>query len=206
MLGSLHDAEDALQEALLRVWRGLGELSDRGALRAWLYRIATNASLDLLGAAASGGCCRSSTRPPADPNQPPGEPVAEQVWLEPYPDEALEVEDGHASPDASYEQREALELAFVAAMQHLPARQRAVLILREVLGFSAKEVGETLETIGALGQQRPAAGPQDGRGDRPRAQPAGDPARARRAPPARDRRGLHGGDAQAATSTASSRC
>jgi RNA polymerase sigma-70 factor, ECF subfamily len=82
---------------------------------------------------------------PSDPNRPPGEPVAEAVWLEPFPDETLAVEDGYASPDASYERREALELAFVAAMQHLPPRQRAVLILREVLGFSAREVGETLD-------------------------------------------------------------
>ncbi|HET7121372.1 MAG TPA: RNA polymerase subunit sigma-70 [Solirubrobacterales bacterium] len=84
--------------------------------------------------------------PRADPDLPPGEPVAESVWIEPYPDDALGLEDGYAAPDARYEQREAVELAFVAAMQHLPARQRAVLILREVLGFSAKEVGETLET------------------------------------------------------------
>jgi RNA polymerase sigma-70 factor (ECF subfamily) len=144
MLGSLHDAEEALQEALLRVWRGLSGFKDGGSLRAWLYKIATNASLDLL-ARRRRRVLPVEYGDAADPNQAPGEPVAEQVWLEPYPDETLEVEDGYASPDASYEQREAVELAFIAAIQHLPARQRAVLILREVLGFSAKEVGETLE-------------------------------------------------------------
>jgi RNA polymerase sigma-70 factor (ECF subfamily) len=145
MLGSLHDAEDALQEAMLRVWRGLGGVKDGGALRTWLYRIATNASLDLL-ARRRRRLLPADYTAPADPDRPPGEPVTEQVWLEPYPDEALAVEGGYASPDASYEQREAVELAFIAAIQHLPARQRAVLILREVLGFSAKEVGETLDT------------------------------------------------------------
>ena len=145
MLGSLHDAEDALQDAMLRVWRGLGGFKGRGSLRAWLYRIATNASLDIAERRRK-RVLPFEYAPAADPNQPPGQPVAEQVWLEPYPDETLEIEDGYASPDASYEQREALELAFIAALQELPARQRAVLILREVLGFSAKEVGETLET------------------------------------------------------------
>ncbi len=145
MLGSLHDAEDALQDALLRVWRGLDGVRDRAALRAWLYRIATNASLDIA-ARRKRRLLPAEYAPAADPNEPPGRPVAEGVWLEPYPDETLEVPDGRASPDARYEQREAVELAFIAAMQELPARQRAVLILREVLGFSAKEVGETLET------------------------------------------------------------
>ncbi|MDX6595350.1 MAG: hypothetical protein QOI72_732 [Solirubrobacterales bacterium] len=145
MLGSLHDAEDALQDALLRVWRGLGTFSERGSLRAWLYKIATNASLDIV-ARRRKRLLPLEYGPAADPDQPPGEPVAEQAWLEPYPDETLAVEDGYAAPDARYEQREAVELAFVAAMQELPARQRAVLILREVLGFSAREVGETLET------------------------------------------------------------
>ena len=144
MLGSLHDAKDALQEAMLRVWRGLDGFRG-GALRAWLYRIATNASLDVV-ARRRRRQLPNEYAPAADPNQPPGQPVAERVWLEPYPDETLEVPDGSASPDARYEQREAVELAFVAAMQRLPARQRAVLILREVLGFSAKEVGETLGT------------------------------------------------------------
>jgi RNA polymerase sigma-70 factor (ECF subfamily) len=145
MLGSLHDAEDALQDALLRVWRGLSGFHDRGSLRAWLYKIATNASLDVI-ARRRKRLLPVEYAPAADPDQPPGELVGEQVWLEPFPDETLEVEDGYASPDARYEQREAVELAFIAAMQHLPPRQRAVLILREVLGFSAKEVGETLET------------------------------------------------------------
>jgi RNA polymerase sigma-70 factor (ECF subfamily) len=145
MLGSLHDTEEAMQEAMLRVWRGLERFEGRSSLRSWLYRIATNTCLDLIGRRKK-RLLPEEYGPKADPNLPPGEPVAEQVWIEPYPDELLEVEDGYASPDASYEEREAVELAFVAAMQHLPPRQRAVLILREVLGFSAKEVGETLDT------------------------------------------------------------
>jgi RNA polymerase sigma-70 factor (ECF subfamily) len=145
MLGSLHDTEEAMQEAMLRAWRNLDKLGNRGALRAWLYRIATNACLDLI-ARRKRRLLPLDYAERADPNQPPGELAAESVWIEPYPDETLEVEDGYASPEASYEEREAVELAFVAAMQHLPPRQRAVLILREVLGFSAKEVGETLET------------------------------------------------------------
>jgi RNA polymerase sigma-70 factor, ECF subfamily len=145
MLGSLHDTEEAMQEAMLRVWRGLDRLEERSSLRSWLYRIATNTCLDVIGRRKK-RLLPEEYGPRSDPHAPPGEPVAEQVWIEPYPDEMLEVEDGLASPDASYEEREAVELAFVAAMQHLPPRQRAVLILREVLGFSAREVGEALET------------------------------------------------------------
>ena len=145
MLGSLHDTEEALQEAMLRVWKGLDRFEGRSSLRAWLYRVATNVCLDLIGRRKR-RLLPEDYAPKADPNQPPGEPVAEQAWIEPYPDEALEVPDGYASPDATYEERESLELAFVAAMQNLAPRQRAVLILREVLGFSAKEVGETLDT------------------------------------------------------------
>ena len=145
MLGSLHDTEEAMQEAMLRVWRGLDGFEGRSSLRAWLYKIATNTYLDAISRRKK-RLLPEEYGPKADPHLPPGEPVAEGVWIEPYPDEALAVEDGYASPDASYEEREAVELAFIAAMQHLPARQRAVLILREVLGFSAKEVGETLDT------------------------------------------------------------
>jgi RNA polymerase sigma-70 factor, ECF subfamily len=145
MLASLHDTEEAMQEALLRVWRGLDRFEGRSSLRAWLYKIATNTCLDLI-ARRRRRLLPEEFAPKADPSLPPGEPVSEQVWIEPYPDEALEIADGYASPDARYEEREALELAFVAAMQHLAPRQRAALILREVLGFSAKEVGETLDT------------------------------------------------------------
>jgi RNA polymerase sigma-70 factor (ECF subfamily) len=145
MLGSVHDAEDALQDALLRVWRGLGGFEDRGggALRAWLYRVATNASLDLIARRKRRGL-PADLAPRAAPEELPGRPLTEQVWIEPW-GEAPAVPDEAPGPGERAEQRESLELAFVAAMQQLPARQRAVLILREVLGFTAAEVGETLE-------------------------------------------------------------
>lgn len=144
MLGSVHDAEDALQEATLRAWRGLGRFEGRASLRAWLYRIATNASLDAIEKRPKR--VLPLEFPPSDPSDGPGEPLLESVWIEPYPDEAMGVEDGFASPEARYEMRESVELAFIAALQHLPANQRAVLILREVLGFSAAETAEALET------------------------------------------------------------
>jgi RNA polymerase sigma-70 factor, ECF subfamily len=145
MLGSLHDAEDALQEALLRAWRGLPKFEWRSSLRAWLYRIATNACRDAI-ARRPKRVLPIDYGPAADPHDGPAEPLVESVWVEPYPDEKLGLEDGYAAPEARYEQREAVELAFIAALQHLPATQRAVLILREVLGFSAKEVAESLDT------------------------------------------------------------
>ena len=147
MLGSLQDAEDAVQETLLRAWRGLGGFEKDRALRPWLYKIATNASLDMLAKRP-----KRTLRLDAAPSQPgdgPGTPLVESIWIEPYPDEHLGLEDGYAAPDARYEQRESVELAFIAALQHLPARQRAVLILREVLGFSAREVAQSLDTTAA---------------------------------------------------------
>ncbi len=145
MLGSVHDAEDALQETFLRAWRALARFEERSSLRSWLYTIATNSCLDQI-ARRPKRVLPIDYGPATDPHTGPGEPIMESVWIEPYPDEALGVEDGFASPHASYELRESVELAFIAAMQHLPATQRAVLILREVLGFSAKEVAEALQT------------------------------------------------------------
>lgn len=145
ILGSLHDADDALQDTLLRAWRGLPRFDGRSSLRTWLYRIATNASLDLL----------ATRRPRAlpvergaahDPREPLGEPVTESVWIEPYPDDDLPEPEDAPGPDARYERRESLELAFVAAMQRLPPNGRAALVLRDVLGFSAEEAAETVGT------------------------------------------------------------
>jgi RNA polymerase sigma-70 factor (ECF subfamily) len=144
MLGSYTDAEDALQETLLRAWRGLARFEGRSSLRSWLYRIATNT------------CLRAIERrpkrvvpidyaPAADPHDAPADPLNDPIWLEPYPDSDLGL-GGLAGPEARYEQREAVELAFIAALQHLPPRQRAVLILRDVLGFSARETADVLET------------------------------------------------------------
>jgi RNA polymerase sigma-70 factor (ECF subfamily) len=144
MLGSLHDAEDALQDALLRAWRGLPRFEGRGSVRSWLYTIASNAALDITRhrsrrelpvsfgpAAAAGTDVEAAT---ADP-----------VWLEPYPDLWLTGAAG-ASPEARYEQRESVELAFLTALQRLPPRQRAVLLLRDVIGFSVAEISSQLAT------------------------------------------------------------
>jgi RNA polymerase sigma-70 factor (ECF subfamily) len=145
MLGSLHDAEDALQETMLRAWRGLPRFEGRSSLRSWLYTIATNACLNAIERRPK-RVLPIDYGPATDPHVGPGEPIVESVWIEPYPDETLGLEDGLAGPEARYERRESVELAFVAALQHLPGTQRAVLILREVLGFSAKEVAKALDT------------------------------------------------------------
>ena len=147
MLGSLQDAEDALQETLLRAWRGLAGFRDGQPLRPWLYKIATNASLDVI--AKRPKRVLHLDEPAWQPADGPGTPLLESIWIDPYPDEHLGLEDGYAAPEARYEQRESVEIAFIAALQHLPARQRAVLILREVLGFSAREVAQSLDTTAA---------------------------------------------------------
>jgi RNA polymerase sigma-70 factor (ECF subfamily) len=145
MLGSVQDAEDALQEALLRAWRGLPKFEGRSSLRSWLYRIATNACLTAIERRPQ-RTLPIERGPAVDPASEIGPPLLETVWVEPYPDEGLE---DFAAPEARYDARESVELAFIAALQHLPATQRAVLILREVLGFSAREVAETLDTTPA---------------------------------------------------------
>ncbi len=141
IVGSAQEAEDMLQETLLAAWRGLGQFEERASVRAWLYRIATNRSLDAL---------RASGRRPEDQRivQMP-EPTRwnEPVWLQPYPDVLLErIPDEAPGPDARYETKEAMALAFTVGLQHLPPPQRAVLVLRDVLGYRAAEVAEMLQT------------------------------------------------------------
>jgi RNA polymerase sigma-70 factor, ECF subfamily len=133
MLGSIHDAEDALQDALLRAWRGLAKFEGRSSLRSWLYRIATNSSLRLIERRPA-RVLPIDHGPPGDPHGEIGRPLVESVWVEPFPDEGLR-----------YEERESVELAFTAALQHLPPLQRAALIRTDVLGFAPGEVAETLE-------------------------------------------------------------
>jgi len=145
LLGSLPDAEDALQETLLRAWRGLTGFERRSSVRSWLYTIATNASFRTIERRPK-RVLPIDYAPAADPHGTPAEPLTESVWLDPYPDAELGLDSGLLGPDARYEQRESVELAFTAALQHLPARQRAVLILRDVLGFSARETADVLET------------------------------------------------------------
>jgi RNA polymerase sigma-70 factor (ECF subfamily) len=144
MLGSFQDAEDALQDTLLAAWQGFGQFEERASLRTWLYRIATNKCLDAR---------RSASRRPAKewdvPNVEPPEPtrLGEVVWLEPYPDALLEgAIEVPLGPEARYEQNESISLAFVTALQVLPPRQVAALVLRDVLGFHANEVAEMLES------------------------------------------------------------
>jgi RNA polymerase sigma-70 factor, ECF subfamily len=142
IVGSPQDAEDLLQETLLAAWRGLERFEGRASVRTWLYRIATNRSLDAL---------RASRRRPEEAQRMTEVPKptrrAEPIWLEPYPDVLLDgVPDDTPGPDARYEAKEATALAFVAGLQHLPPQQRAVLVLRDVLGFRAGEVAEMLES------------------------------------------------------------
>jgi RNA polymerase sigma-70 factor (ECF subfamily) len=141
MLGSLQDAEDVVQETFLRAWRALSSFQGRSAFRTWLHRIATNACLDFLE--------RRHRRLPVASWAPVGRPAraagaAEVAWLEPYPDRLLELAAAEAAgPEAVAISRETIELAFLVAIQHLPVRQRAVLILRDVLGWPAAETAAT---------------------------------------------------------------
>src|SRR6266851_2676538 len=173
ILGSVQDAEDMLQETLLAAWRGLDRFEERASVRAWLYRIATNRCLNALR--------DTGRRPHLPPSSGPAihwpEPTrrAEPVWLEPYPDPLIEdLPDTSPGPEARYETREALALAFVAGLQHLPPRQRAVLVLRDVLGYRAAEVADMIDTSevsvnSALQRARAALDSQFSPDDRERA-------------------------------------
>ena len=172
MLGSVHDAEDVLQEVLMRAWRHLGTFDGRGSVRGWLYRIATNRCLTARSRAAAAPAPVLSPPPP-----PPNAPEVEVTELEPYPDEWLRELAGRGDPAGSYEVRESVQLAFLTVIQLLPPRQRAVLLLRDALGFSAAETAQilqvtqaavtsalqraraTLETHRASGRLRPASAP-----------------------------------------------
>jgi RNA polymerase sigma-70 factor (ECF subfamily) len=150
MLGSAQDAEDVVQETFLRAWRGLDRFEGRSSLRGWLYRIATNACLNAIASRRSAQRLLPEAYGPPAEELPSGEPAPEVAWLEPYPDTALEgLADDAPGPDARYELRESVELAFVAAIQHLPARQRAVVLLRDVLGWSATETAQLLDASAA---------------------------------------------------------
>jgi RNA polymerase sigma-70 factor (ECF subfamily) len=143
MLGSLQDAEDALHDTLLGAWQGLAGFEARASVRTWLYRVATNRCLNARRAAAR-RAAQGWPLPDVDPIAPSR--LGEVMWLEPYPDALFDGSPDQLGPEARYEAREAISLAFVTALQLLPARQRAVLILRDVLGFHAVEVAEMLET------------------------------------------------------------
>jgi len=168
IVGSVQDAEDLLQETLLAAWRGLDQFEGRASVRAWLYRIATNRCLDML---------RANRRRPEDLQRmiEPPKPTrrAEPIWLEPYPDILLEgIADQSPGPHARYETKETIALAFTAGLQHLPPQQRAVLVLRDVLGYHADETAEILDTTAAsvnsllrrartaFESRLPAAGPE----------------------------------------------
>lgn len=136
MLGSSADAEDALQEALVRAWRGMGGFERRSSLRAWLYTIATNACLKVIERRPR-RVLPMDFGPAADPHDSPSPPRAEPTWIEPYSGQREVAADSAATPEARYDQRESVELAFIAALQHLTPGQRAALILHDVLGFPA---------------------------------------------------------------------
>ena len=146
LLGALQDAEDAYQDTLLRAWRALDAFNDESRFGTWLYRIATNVCLTTMARQARRALPADLQPSSAQPPEGAGGRADGARWVGPYPDAVLEVPSGYADPSASFDQRESIELAFVAALQWLPPRQRAALILSEVLGFRAGEIAETLET------------------------------------------------------------
>ncbi len=173
--GALEDAEDMLQETWLRAWRGLNSYAGRASFRAWLYKIATNVCLDALDRRRA-RTLPNVTAPPGAPDDPLPPPVLDPVWLEPLPDTALEgVPAGRAvDPEAVYEVRESVTLAFLTVLQQLPGRQRAALILRDVLGFSADETAQMLDmsTAAVNSALQRARATMEGHAERPAHPPA----------------------------------
>jgi RNA polymerase sigma-70 factor (ECF subfamily) len=146
MLGSLHEAEDAVQETMLRAWRGFDDFEARASIKNWLYRIATNVALNMVASRSKRGRMMPAQLGGPSTERPQGRPDAEALWVEPYPDSELEsLPDPAAGPDARYELRESIRLAFITAIQQLPPRQRAALLLADVLGWSAIEVAAVLD-------------------------------------------------------------
>ncbi len=149
LLGSLQDAEDTVQETLLRAWRRLETYEGRASLRAWLYKIATHACFDALDRRPHRRILPMATPAAVDPHQPLAPPITEPIWLEPYPDDLLA--DPETGPEARYASHESITLAFIAALQGLPPRQRAVLILCDVLDWRTREVAALLDmTVAAV--------------------------------------------------------
>jgi RNA polymerase sigma-70 factor (ECF subfamily) len=164
MMGSLDEAEDTVQETFVRAWRGLNRLENHGFVRAWLYRIATNACLNALASRARAHRVLPDSQAPPSNHTLDGQRDSETAWVEPYPDSEIEgIADGAAGPAARYELAESVRLAFVAAIQQLPSRQRAVLLLCDVLGWPASEValllgGATTSVNSALQRARGTLG------------------------------------------------
>jgi len=148
MLGSTQDAEESVQDTLLRAWRSAGRFEGRSSASTWLYTIATNSCLTLIDRRRRRALPVDFTLA-ADPHGGTGDPLEDAYWIEPFPDARLPPAGNHAAPEARYDERESVELAFIAAMQHLTPSQRAALILCDVLGFSAREAAETLDTTTA---------------------------------------------------------
>ncbi|MBI5840486.1 MAG: RNA polymerase subunit sigma-70 [Chloroflexi bacterium] len=144
ILGSLHEAEDMVQETMLKAWRRLETFESRASFRSWLYKIATNTCLDLLDKQRSRRFLPTEALPPSDPDNPISPPSPEMTWLEPFPDEWLE-DKASVNPESRYSETESISLSFLTALQVLPPRQRAVLILCDVLDFSSRETAEVLE-------------------------------------------------------------
>ena len=157
ILGSVQDAEDALQDTLLSAWQGLPAFEGRASIRTWLYRVATSRCLDAL---RSGRRRPLTSMPRADLKPPEPTRLGELLWLEPYPDVLLEgLADSARGPEARYEDKESISLAFITALQLLPPRQRAAVILRDVLGFHAREAAGILDSSQASSSPRPHSGP-----------------------------------------------